>query len=229
MALPSPHLHMLPVTARICAEAVGTAMLLAIVVGSGIMGETLADGNDAVALLANCVATGAGLFVLVSVLGPVSGAHFNPAVTVVARIQGKLLTIEAAAYVVAQIVGAVAGVWVAHAMFGEPIVQFSSHVRGDPGLWLSEVIATVGLLATILGGGRSSPDRVPALVASWIVCAYWFTASTSFANPAVTLARMLTDTFAGIQPIDAPAFVIVQLLTAVVVGLVWRRWHPEPA
>jgi glycerol uptake facilitator-like aquaporin len=196
---------------RLAAETLGTATLLAVVVGSGIMGERLADGNDAVALLANAIATGAGLYVLISILGPISGAHFNPAVTLALAWRGETPPREAAAYVGAQALGAVAGVVLAHAMFGHVLLEAGTTARTGAPQWLSEVVATAGLLLTILLGAKHRPQAIPALVAAYITSAYWFTASTSFANPAVTLARSLTTTFAGIRPIDVPGFVAAEL------------------
>lgn len=199
---------------RVLAEFVGTALLLAAVVGSGVMGVQLAAGNDAVALLANAAATAGVLYVLIVLFGPISGAHFNPAVTLAMRVRGDLGTVEAGAYVAAQVLAAVGGVLLAHAMFGLPLLQPGLHVRTGAAQWLSEGVATFGLLLTILLGLRHRPKAIPALVASWIFAAYWFTASTSFANPAVTLARGLTQTFAGIRPMDVPAFVLAQLAGA---------------
>jgi glycerol uptake facilitator-like aquaporin len=200
---------------RFAAEAVGTALLLAVVVGSGIMGERLAAGNVAIALLANSIATGAGLVVLIHIFGPVSGAHFNPAVTMMAAIRRELPPAGAIAYIAAQLAGAVAGVWIAHAMFGEPVLQLSDTLRGGSAQGLSEFVATFGLIATILGTGRSRPGFTPVAVGLYITAAYWFTASTSFANPAVTLARSLTDGFAGIAPVSVPLFVAAQLAGAI--------------
>ncbi|MGZ5092962.1 MAG: aquaporin [Burkholderiales bacterium] len=197
---------------RVAAEALGTALLLAIVVGSGIMGQNLAAGNNAVALLANTLATGAGLFALITMFGPISGAHFNPAVTVAAVLQRSLRVKEAAAFVAAQLIGACAGVFAAHAMFGLPLVQASSHARGTFGEGLGEVIATFGLLLTIRLSSRAPLAHVAAAVSLWITAAYWFTSSTSFANPAVTFARSLTDTFAGIAPNHVIAFITCQFL-----------------
>jgi glycerol uptake facilitator-like aquaporin len=199
------------------AEALGTAALLAIVVGSGIMGEKLAQGNPAVALLANSLATGAGLYVLISALGPISGAHFNPAVTALMWWRGDVSIERLASYVGAQVIGAILGVWIAHVMFDLPVLQMSIKVRSGIGQWTSEVIATSGLLATILLGLRANPKTIPALVGSYITAAYWFTASTSFANPAVTIARSLTDTFAGIRPADVLGFVAAQLAATIAV------------
>jgi glycerol uptake facilitator-like aquaporin len=196
--------------AALAAEFLGTLLLLAIVVGSGIMGERLAAGNAAVALLANAAATAAGLYVLIELLGPVSGAHFNPAVTLALRLHGNRLPTPWPHYLVAQISGALLGVWLAHAMFGLPLWQPGTHARTGSAQALSEAVATFGLLLTILLGARWRPAAVPALVASWIFAAYWFTASTSFANPAVTIARALTQSFAGIRMVDVPLFVAAQ-------------------
>lgn len=196
------------------AEFLGTLLLLAIVVGSGIMGERLADGNIAVALLANAAATAGGLYVLIVLFGPLSGAHFNPAVTAVMRLNGERLPAPAFVYVAVQIVAAIVGVFVAHAMFGEPLWQPGDHVRTGLAQWFSEGVATFGLLLTILVGARHRPQAIPALVAAYIFAAYWFTASTSFANPAVTLARAFTQTFAGIRFTDVGGFVIAQLIGA---------------
>ncbi len=196
---------------RLLAEAVGTTALLATVVGSGIMGTQLAAGNDAIALLANAAATAGVLYVAIVVLGPLSGAHFNPAVTLAMRLRGDLDTRATLAYVGVQCVAAIAGVVLAHAMFDLPLLQPGTHARTGAAQWLSEAIATCGLLLTLLLGLRARPTAIPALVAAYIFAAYWFTASTSFANPAVTLARALTQTFAGIRPIDAPGFIVAQL------------------
>ncbi|MDC7706214.1 aquaporin [Vogesella indigofera] len=200
------------------AEAIGSALLLAVVVGSGIMGQALAAGNDAVALLANALATGAGLLVLITLFAPLSGAHFNPAVSLVMAARGELPWPRVLPYLAAQVAGAVAGVLLAHAMFDLPLLQASQHVRSGWPQWLAEVTATAGLLLTILGGVRHARDKVALLVALYIVAAYWFTASTSFANPAVTLARSLTDTFAGIAPADVGGFVLAQLAGAAIGG-----------
>lgn len=199
--------------ARLTAEALGTAFLLATVVGSGIMGETLADGNVAIALLANTIPTGAILVVLISAFGPISGAHFNPAVTLVFRLSGKIGSAEAAGYVLVQIVSAIAGVWIAHLMFDQALAQISVHVRTGPGQWLSEAVATFGLVMTILFGIRAKAN-VAMMVGLYITAAYWFTASTSFANPAVTIARSLTESFAGIAPAGVPWFILAQLVGA---------------
>ena len=206
---------------RLAAEALGSAMLLAVVIGSGIMGQRLAGGNDAIALLGNTLATGAGLVVLITVLGPVSGAHFNPVVTLVAWLRREIAARDALLYPPTQIVGAVAGVWLAHAMFAEPILQVSTRLRDGPGQMLAETVATFGLVATILGVGRFRPDFTAVAVGLYITAAYWFTASTSFANPAVTLARGLSDTFAGIAPASAPAFILAQFVGALAATLVF--------
>ena len=199
---------------KLGAEAAGTALLLAVVVGSGIMGERLAAGNVALALLANALATGAGLFALIASLGPISGAHFNPVVSLMMALRGELSWHELPGYTFAQFAGALLGVWAAHAMFDLPLWQVSARLR--PGLpqMLSEFIATTGLLMVILTVSRSRPDAVAGAVACYITAAYWFTASTSFANPAVTVARMFTDSFSGIAPASAPGFVAAQLLAA---------------
>jgi glycerol uptake facilitator-like aquaporin len=199
---------------RLAAEALGTALLLAVVVGSGIMGEKLAAGNSAVALLANTVATGAGLYTLICIFAPISGALFNPAVSLVAALQRALGVGEAFAYVLAQFVGAVGGVVAAHAMFGLPLIQASAHARGTAGEAFGEVIATFGLVLTIALMRRASTSQVAAAVALWITAAYWFTSSTSFANPAVTFARSLTDTFAGIAGNHVAGFIAAQLAGA---------------
>lgn len=199
---------------RLVAEALGSALLLAVVVGSGIMGERLSGGNVAIALLGNTLATGAALVVLIWVFGPISGAHFNPAVTLVAALRRELPVPLALAYPLAQILGGIVGVWTAHAMFGEPIVQVSTKLRSGGDQAFAEVVATFGLLATILGVSRFRPDSTPMAVGLYITAAYWFTASTSFANPAVTVARSLSDTFAGIAPASAPAFILAQFVGA---------------
>lgn len=200
----------MPLSRRLTAEFIGTALLLAAIVGSGIMGEALSRGNAAVALLANAAATAGALYALIVILAPISGAHFNPAVTVVAHLHGDLRRRDAVAYIVVQTVAAIAGVLLAHAMFDLPLLQAGTHVRTGASQWLSEAVATFGLILTIVLGVRHRPAAIPALVASYIFAAYWFTASTSFANPAVTLARALTTTFAGIRPEDVPAFVAAQ-------------------
>jgi len=200
---------------RAAAELVGTALLLAIVVGSGIMGERLAAGNDAIALLGNTIATGAGLVVLIHIFGPVSGAHFNPAVTLAFALRGEADHRSTMAYLAAQLFGAVLGVWMAHAMFAEPILQVSVKLREGPAQGFSEFVATFGLIGTIFGTQRSRPEFTPVAVGLYITAAYWFTASTSFANPAVTIARSLSDTFAGIAPTCVPLFIAGQIAGAV--------------
>jgi glycerol uptake facilitator-like aquaporin len=192
------------------AEFIGTLLLLAVVVGSGVMGERLANGNTAMALLANSLATGCGLYVLITLLGPVSGAHFNPVVTAVFCARGERPWRLLPAFVAVQLAGGIAGVWLVHAMFGLPLLQTSTHLRAGGAQWLSEVVATFGLVLAILGGLRNAAAQVPALVAAYITAAYWFTASTAFANPAVTVARALTDTFAGIHPDGIAGFVLAQ-------------------
>ncbi|MDX2028552.1 MAG: MIP/aquaporin family protein [Alphaproteobacteria bacterium] len=201
---------------RLTSEFIGTALLLAVVIGSGIMGETLAGGNTAIALLANTLATGAALVVLITVFGPVSGAHFNPAVTLTFLLRKEFDKKDIAPYILAQISGGILGVFVAHVMFAEPVLQVSAKLRGGAALGFSEFIATFGLIVTILGSVRFKPDSVPLAVGLYITSAYWFTASTSFANPAVTIARMFSDTFAGIAPSSAPLFIICQLAGAFV-------------
>jgi glycerol uptake facilitator-like aquaporin len=203
-----------PLSRRLFAEALGTGFLLATVVGSGIMGETLSGGNVALALLGNTLATGAILVVLILIFGPVSGAHFNPAVSIAFAWRGELKRNELALYIVAQIIGGVLGVFAAHAMFALPILQFSMHVRSGPPQWLAETVATLGLLLTIFGCGARAPQAVSFAVGLYITAAYWFTASTSFANPAVTIARALSDTFAGIRAADVPEFVAAQVVGA---------------
>lgn len=218
-----------PALRALLAEALGTALLLAVVVGSGIMGERLAGGNVAIALLANAAATAGGLYVLIVLFGPLSGAHFNPAVTLVMRLRGETLPAPAFAYVAVQCVAAVAGVLLAHAMFGEALWQPGDHVRSGAAQWLSEGVATFGLLLTILLGVRHRPQAIPALVAAYIFAAYWFTASTSFANPAVTIARAFTRTFAGIRPADVGGFVVAQLAGALLAWGVARLLAPGDA
>jgi glycerol uptake facilitator-like aquaporin len=211
---------------RVVAEGVGTALLLATVVGSGIMGERLAGGNVAVALLANTLATGAALVALVLTFGPVSGAHFNPAVTLADAAVGNRPWYEVPAYVLAQTVGAFVGVAAADVMFELPAFSASRHARTGPAQWLSELVATFGLLAVIWGCSRRRPSMVPFAVGAYITAAYWFTASTSFANPAVTLARAATDTFAGIRPADVPGFIAAQLAGAAVATAAFRWLVP---
>ncbi|MGN6147633.1 MAG: aquaporin [Rhizomicrobium sp.] len=219
---------MISLARRLSAEALGTALLLAAVVGSGIMAERLADGNDAIALLCNTVATGAALVVLITVFAPVSGAHFNPAVTLYFVLRHEIGWRDATFYIGVQIVAAIAGVWLAHAMFAMPIIETSHKLRDGPAQWLSEFVATFGLLLAIAGCARK-PDTTPALVGLYIAAAYWFTASTSFANPAVTIARSMTDSFAGIAPSDSPAFIAAQLIAACAAAATIRWLFPGPA
>lgn len=200
---------------RLAAEGVGTFFLFACVIGSGIMAQTLAGGNNGIALLANTIATGAILFVLITMLGPISGAHFNPAVTLVSVLRRELPWSDAVAYVTAQLAFGIAGAWAAHLMFDLPTLQISSKGRTGLGQWTGEFIATFGLVITILGTAKYRPQAVAASVGLYISAAYWFTSSTSFANPAITVARSLSDTFAGIAPRDVPMFVVVQLVGAV--------------
>jgi glycerol uptake facilitator-like aquaporin len=207
----------------LASEFLGTAFLLMAVVGSGIMGERLADGNVAIALLANTLATGAALVVLISIFGPISGAHFNPAVTLFFVLRRQISIWLGTQYVLVQIGGAIIGVYAAHAMFDMPVVELSEKLRDGPAQWLSEFVATFGLLLTIAGAVRFMPDAAAYLVGLYITSAYWFTASTSFANPAVTIARSLTNSFAGIAPHSAPAFVIAQL-SAVIAAFVVTGW-----
>jgi glycerol uptake facilitator-like aquaporin len=204
------------------AEAIGTALLLAAVVGSGIMGERLAGGNVAIALLANSIATGGALFALIVMFGPISGAHFNPVVTLALAARGQSPGRSVLPFLVAQVAGAIAGVWLAHLMFAVPILQTSMKVRTDMGQWVAEATATFGLVLLIALGTRRQSPHLPAAVAVYIVGAYWFTASTSFANPAVTIARALSDTFAGIAPADAPAFIVAQCIGAALATAVAR-------
>jgi glycerol uptake facilitator-like aquaporin len=211
---------------RAAAEAIGTALLLATVVGSGIMGESLAGGNVAVALLANTIATGAGLVALILTFGPVSGAHFNPAVTIADASQRGIAWRDVPVYVVAQIVGAFAGVAAANAMFDKPLFFASHHARTGVAQWIAEFVATFGLLAVIGGCARRRAGAVPFAVGAYITAAYWFTSSTSFANPAVTLARSASDTFAGIRPVDVPGFVVAQILGAAAATIVFRWLVP---
>ena len=195
---------------RLYGEALGSFFLFMTVVGSGIMAERLAGGNVAVALIGNTLATGAILFVLIAMLGPVSGAHFNPAVSLVMRLRGDCCWKGLAATVAVQLAAGILGVWTAHVMFDVPVLQLSHHARTGPGQWLGEFVATFGLLVTIIGTSRHRPDAVPASVALYITAAYWFTSSTSFANPAITIARSLSDSFAGIAPADVPGFILAQ-------------------
>lgn len=212
---------------KAAAEGIGTAFLLAVVIGSGIMGERLSGGNVAIALLANTLATGAGLVALILTFGPVSGAHFNPAVTLAGASQGGLPWREVPAYVAAQITGAFAGVAAAHLMFGEPVFFASRHVRAGSAQLFSEFVATFGLLAVIWGCSWRRSEAVPFAVGAYITAAYWFTSSTSFANPAVTLARAASDTFAGIRPQDAPGFIAAQLVGAAAATTLFRWLVPS--
>ena len=213
-------------TRRLTAEAIGTAMLLAAVVGSGIMATRLSGGNDAIALLANTIATAAALVALILTFGCISGAHFNPAVSMADAWQGGLRWREVPAYTLAQLIGAVMGVWVAHLMFGERLLMLSLQPRSGPAQMVSEFVATFGLLSVIRGCSRRRSDAVPFAVAAYIAAAYWFTASTSFANPAVTVARALTDTFPGIRRVDVPGFVVAQLAGAAAATLLFRWLVP---
>jgi len=218
----------------VLAEALGSLLLFATVIGSGIMAERLAGGNVAVALLGNTLATGAMLLVLITMLGPISGAHINPAVTLVVRLRGHIRTDTALAYVAAQLVGGVLGVWLAHVMFDVPILQLSTRLRYGLGQWVGEAVATFGLVLTIIGTVRMRPDSVAVSVALYIVAAYWFTSSTSFANPAITVARSLSDSFAGIAPRCVPAFIAAQFVGAITAHLISRFIFPaalqeEPA
>ena len=207
---------------RLAAEGLGTALLLATVVGSGIMGENLSGGIPGIALMANAIATGAILIVLILIFGPVSGAHFNPVVTLSFAIRRDIDWLDAAFYSVVQIIGGVAGVVLAHLMFSEPLLQVSTMVRGGIGHWTAEAVAAFGLVAAILGCLRWRPDAVPYAVGLFITAGYWFTSSTSFANPAVTVARSFTDSFTGIRLADAPAFIAAQLIGAVLAALLFR-------
>ena len=210
---------------RTIAEALGTAFLLATIIGSGIMAQRLSGGNAALALLCNTIPTGAMLVVLIWIFGPISGAHFNPAVTLAFTLRKEAGWPDFLPYVTAQIIGAIVGVWIAHAMFGEPIWQISTNARDASGQWISEAVATFGLLLTIFALGTT--DRVPLAVGLYITAAYWFTASTSFANPAVTIARSLSNTFAGIAPGGVPGFILAQImaigLVLAIVRLIFRR------
>jgi glycerol uptake facilitator-like aquaporin len=211
---------------KVFAEALGTTLLLAVVIGSGIMAERLSGGNVAVALLANTLATVGGLYILIEVFGPVSGAHFNPAVSAVMAWRGELPKADLLPYVLAQLVGAMLGAWLAHAMFDLSILQFSTKVRSGGGQWIAEAVATAGLLLVIL---RAPPGRASAMVAAYIGAAYWFTASTSFANPAAAFGRMFSDSFAGIAPGSAPGFVIAQLIGAAIGLGIAQVLGPTPA
>lgn len=212
---------------RLAAEFLGTAFLLAVVVGSGIMAQNLSGGNTAIALLANTIATGAGLIALILMFGAISGAHFNPAVSMMATLQKEISVQLFLLYVMAQIAGAFAGVAAAHAMFDLPSFFASPHVRTGASQWWSEFVATFGLIAVIISTSRTRPATTPFAVAAYITAAYWFTSSTSFANPAVSLARAASDTFAGIRPIDAPGFIVAQLAGALVALLVFNWFYPR--
>jgi glycerol uptake facilitator-like aquaporin len=214
---------------RIAAEFVGTALLLAAVVGSGIMGDRLAGGNVAIALLANTLATGATLTTLILTFGPISGAHFNPAVTLADASQGGISWGDVPGYVLAQLIGALAGVFAAHGMFGEVVFQISGHVRAGSAQLFSEFVATFGLLAVIWGCSRRRAESIPMAVGLYITGAYWFTASTSFANPAMTIARAVTDTFSGIRPADVPGFIVAQAFGAAAATALFRWLVPALA
>ncbi len=216
---------MIALPRRLAAEGLGSLLLAATVIGSGIMAERLAQGNSAVALLANTGATVAVLATLIALLGPISGAHFNPAVSAVEAARGRLPIADALAYAAAQVAGCCAGALLAHAMFELPMVQISNHVRAGPAQWLSEGVATFGLLLVVLGHRRS--EDAPWMIAAWIGAAYWFTASTSFANPAITIARSLTNSFSGIRPADVPWFVIAQALGAAAALAAYRLLWPD--
>jgi glycerol uptake facilitator-like aquaporin len=213
---------------RLVAEGLGTALLLAVVVGSGIMAERLAGGNVAIALLANTIATGAGLVALILMFGTISGAHFNPVVTLSEAWQKNIAAADVLPYVAVQVAGAFAGVAAAHGMFGEPLYFASEHVRTGASQWWSECVATFGLIGVIIGCSRSRPSITPFAVAAYITSAYWFTASTSFANPAVTLARAASNTFAGIRPVDTPGFILAQLAGAAAATLLFTWLYPAP-
>jgi glycerol uptake facilitator-like aquaporin len=212
----------IPLSKCIAAEAVGTALLLAAVVGSGIMGERLANGNIAIALLANTIATGAALIALILAFGPISRAHFNPAVTIADAVVGGISWRAVPAYLIAQCCGAIVGVMAAHLMFRLPVISVSRHIRSGPDQLFSEFVATFGLLAVIWGCSRGQKSSVPYAVGAYITAAYWFTGSTSFANPAVTVARSLSNTFAGIRPHDVPGFIVAQLLGAAAATVLFR-------
>ena len=212
-----------PLVRRLAAEGVGSFFLFACVIGSGIMAAHLSGGNDAVALLANTIATGAILFVLITMLGPISGAHMNPAVSLVAASRGELRWADACAYIVSQLAFGILGAWAAHLMFDLPTLQLSVKARTGLGQWTGEAVATFGLILTILGTVKHRPQWVPASVALYITAAYWFTSSTSFANPAITVARSLSNTFAGISPADVPLFILAQLVGAATAALT-AKW-----
>jgi glycerol uptake facilitator-like aquaporin len=213
---------------KLVAEAVGTMLLLSAIVGSGIMGERLSEGNVAIALFANSLATGAMLVAIILVFGPISGAHFNPVVSLALAFKGEMRWRDTAAYVTVQILGALGGLAAAHIMFSEPLFSPSQHVRAGTAQVFSEFLATFGLLVVVWGVGQARPQAVPFAVAAYITAGYWFTASTSFANPAVTLARSLTNTFSGIRPIDVPGFIGAQLLGATAATGLFRWLHRSP-
>lgn len=215
-----------PLSRRLLSEGLGSALLAATVVGSGIMAQRLAGGNTAVALLANTGATVAVLYTLIALLSPVSGAHFNPAVSGIEALRGRMSWRDAGAYTLTQIVGCCAGAMLAHLMFELPVVEASTHVRSGATQWLAEAVATFGLLLVVIGHRRA--EQAPWMVACWIGAAYWFTASTSFANPAITIARSLTNTFSGIRPVDAPGFIAAQLIGAIAAFGVGRLLFPVP-
>lgn len=218
--------EVVPLARRIAAEGVGAFFLFACVIGSGIMAQALSGGNNGVALLANTIATGAILFVLITMLGPISGAHFNPAVTLVVALRRELPWLDAGAYITAQLAFGVLGAWAAHLMFDLPTLQFSTKARTGLGPWTGEFVATFGLLLTILGTVKYKPQAVAASVGLYITAAYWFTSSTSFANPAITVARSLSDTFAGIAPHDVPMFLMSQVLGALTaLGVATHLFH----
>jgi glycerol uptake facilitator-like aquaporin len=225
---PSSQLAESDILRRSTAEALGSALLVSIVVGSGIMAERLSGGNIALALLGNTIATGAGLTVLILVLGPVSGAHLNPAVTLAFALRARIVWNTSLCYLLAQLIGAGAGAMLAHFMFEEPLIAASTHVRSGAPQWAAEFVATFGLVLTIFGCLKSRPEATPFAVGLFIVAGYWFTSSTSFANPAVTVARAMTDTFAGIRPVDAPAFIASQLAGAIAAALL-SQWLFGPA
>ena len=212
---------------KLLAEGVGTAFLLMTIIGSGIMGDTLANQQPGDTLTPQSIITGAMLFVLIALMGPVSGAHFNPVVTMVFALRRELPPREAVAYIGVQIIAGISGVWLAHLMFGVDIAQFSGTARTGTNLWIAEIIATAGLILVILGGIRTNPALVPALVGLYIMSAYWFTASTSFANPAVTIARTLSDSFSGIFPGHAPAYIAAQIVGALLGWWLVERLYPE--
>jgi len=219
--------HKFDLTRRLFAEALGTALLVAVVIGSGIMGDQLAGGNAALALLGNTLATGAALVVLILIFGPVSGAHFNPVVSLSFALRRQLPWAECLAYALLQVIGAVAGALLAHTMFSLPLIEASTHVRTGAGVWTGEVVASFGLLATIMGCLRTRPEAVPYAVGLFIAAGYWFTSSTSFANPAVTIARSLTDSFSGIRPDDVLGFIMAQILGSILATVVFHwLWMP---